>query len=242
MKKPTLHEVYADLFEQFALKAPERQPEPTPEQRAQQQLDIFLDWATDPNLVVFDTETTDLDGEIIEIGLVDGRGNILMDQRVRPHWPIHPKAFEAHGITADELKDCPTFGQVWPQLRDLLEGRRVVVYNAQFDYRRICTSLDVDTPGWEAGDGGPSEDLRRYWALRFGCVMKAYAPIHGAYSDWGGYRWAKLARACEVRGVDTSDLRAHSAVGDALATLRLIRATAELTPADVPWIGREEEQ
>ncbi|MDO4246801.1 MAG: 3'-5' exonuclease [Deinococcus sp.] len=222
---------------------------PTPEQQAQAVIDRFLDWATDPRLAVLDTETTGLGpGEqVIEIGMVDANGRTLMNQRVRPTFPVPAEASAIHGITDEDLKGCPTFDQVWSRLWELLQTHRVVVYNGGFDFNRIADSLNATMPGWYQGDGGPSELLRAWNALipsvqRDGCVMEAYAPVHGEWSAWhGSCRWARLSAACAERGVDTSDLKAHSALDDARATLRLIQATAELTPEGLPWIGREEE-
>lgn len=222
---------------------------PTPEQQAQAVIDRFLDWATDPRLAVLDTETTGLGpGEqVIEIGMVDLEGRPLMNQRVRPTFPVPAGATAIHGITNEDLKDCPTFDQVWPRLWELLQTHRVVVYNGAFDFNRIADSLNAALPGWYQGDGGPSELLQAWNALippmqRDGCVMEAYAPLHGEWNAWhGSYRWARLSAACAERGVDTSDLKAHSALDDARATLRLIRAAAQLTPEQLPWIGREDE-
>ncbi len=219
---------------------------PTPEQQAQAVVGQFMEWATNPRLAVLDTETTGLDlgDQVIEIGIVDAYGRTLMNQRVKPTIPVSAGAQQIHGISDDDLKDCPTFEQVWPQLKEILWNYDVVIYNRGFDMARLSDSMDATMPQWFQGDGGPSDELKAWWALekRVGCVMDAYAPIYGHWSEWlGDYRWAKLAAACAERGVDTSDLQAHSALDDALATLRLIRAAAEIDPATLTWIGREDE-
>ena len=59
-------------------------------------------------LVVFDTETTGLDGgaeivEIVEISCVNGRGEVLLDTLVRPAGPIPADATAIHRITYDDV-------------------------------------------------------------------------------------------------------------------------------------------
>ena len=62
----------------------------TPTTDAADVIERFLDWATDPRLVILDTETTGFDGEVIELGLVDADGRTLFDERFRPTCPIDP--------------------------------------------------------------------------------------------------------------------------------------------------------
>ncbi|MCD0160266.1 3'-5' exonuclease [Deinococcus sp. 6YEL10] len=209
-------------------------------------IERFLDWATDPRLVILDTETTGFDGEVIELGLVDGSGRTLFDERFRPTCPIDPRAQAVHGIKDADLAGCPRFGERWPEIRDLLTGRRVVIYNKRFDLPRICATLDATRPGWfeaPGGAAGGSADLKAFNTISRAaeCVMDAYSPLAGSWNDYyGSYRWAKLADASAQRGVDVSDLTKHAAVSDCVQVLRLIRACAALSPADFPWIGHED--
>lgn len=215
-----------------------------PETMTSHPLDTFLDWATDPQLAVLDTETTGLQGEVIELALVDAWGRTLFDERIRPSCPIEPGAQAVHGISDADVQDCPTIAEFWPRLRDLLTSHHVVIYNKAFDLPRLVQSLDAAMPGWHtAPEGGPSTDLKAFWAVsdRARCVMLAYAPVHGQRGSWDSWRWARLRDACVRRGVREDDLPgAHNALGDCLRTLRLIQATAALTPADVPWLEGEE--
>ncbi|KQR40781.1 3'-5' exonuclease [Deinococcus sp. Leaf326] len=209
---------------------------PTPTQKQQAALDVFQDLATDPMLAVLDTETTSLTGEVIELGIVDAWGRTLFNARMRPSCPVTAKAQEIHGISDADLADLPTLAYFWPKLREVLRGRRVAIFNAGFDWQRLLQSLDVHVPTWQSDDLDLVSDLME----RSACVMLAYAPIAADWDTrWAEYRWPKLERACAQRKVETFDLRKHAALDDALATLRLIQATATLTTADVPWIGNE---
>lgn len=55
--------------------------------------------------MVFDTETTGLDGSdgIVEVSCVSGQGEVLLDTLVRPVAPIPADATAIHGITSDDL-------------------------------------------------------------------------------------------------------------------------------------------
>lgn len=46
-----------------------------------------------------------------------------------------------HGIKEQDLTDAPSFGEVWPQISELLEGRIVVAHNETFDRSRINFEL-----------------------------------------------------------------------------------------------------
>jgi DNA polymerase-3 subunit epsilon len=82
--------------------------------------------------------------------------------------------------------------------------RRVVVYNAPYD-RRVWDAAvrSLGARGSLAGELPPWE-----------CAMRRYAAYVGEPSKRGGYRSQKLPKGD------------HSALGDALATLRLIEEMA----------------
>ncbi len=108
--------------------------------------------------LVLDTETTGLipnatikDGRLPEICEVyaalvdfadDGSHAILdeLDQLVRPSRPIveDSKSGERHGITNAMVRSAPTFRQVLPALKKMIEQAPVVVaHNATFDREAI---------------------------------------------------------------------------------------------------------
>lgn len=204
--------------------------------------------------VTLDTETTDLDGEIIELAIVRVKdGEVLFDQRFKPTRPISRGAQEVHGITDADLADCPPFSAHWHHIRYLLcRHRTPLIYNRAFDLNALCRSLDATMPKWFENPDPVTGNVRtgdpysaEHWTFayigdRARCVMEAFAPFGNMYSEWhGDYRWVSLKAACELMSVDVSDLRPHSAVGDATATARLVQACAKADPARFPWIGQE---
>lgn len=153
------------------------------------------------SVVILDTETTDFYGEIIEIAVIDLEGNVILDQRIKPLGDMNPDAERVHGISLKMLKDCPTFNQVYPQIKAAIEQKIVVIYNAAFDRGRLeadCNRHDLEL-------------------IKFGfdCAMEWYAQYYGDWSDyWDSYKWQPLNGT-------------HGALGDCEATLALIKEMAQ---------------
>ncbi len=116
-----------------------------------------------------DTETTGLgrSAEICEIALLETNGRALVQTLVRPTHPIPYEVTLIHGITDEDVADAPTFREVWEELKQTLEGRPVVAYNAPFDERMLFQSAQAHGIGWGKafeGTHGP----------QFNCGMRLY--------------------------------------------------------------------
>lgn len=177
--------------------------------------------------VIWDTETTGLeeDARLVSIGIIDLKGNTLVDTLINPLIPIPPEATEIHGVTDAMVKDAPTFPEVYPQIRAALLNEIWVVYNLDFDEKRLwweCHRHALLFPGSATMQGQSMEAWD--WAAAF-CAMKRYAAFWG---DWNrhyeNYRWQKLEVAARQQRLPPR--RAHHALADALRTLDLIRALA----------------
>jgi len=92
--------------------------------------------------IFLDTETTGLDprAEIVEIALIDYDGAVLLDSLVKPTRRIPWDATRVHNISNEMVADAPTWAELWPHAQALLAGRRVGIYNAEFDLRMIQQS------------------------------------------------------------------------------------------------------
>ena len=153
------------------------------------------------NAVILDTETTALHGEIIEIAIIDMRGNVLLDQRIKPMGEMSQGAYDMHGISLDDLKDCPTFPEVYEQIKSAIGQNTVIIYNAEFDKQRLVDDCE-------------RHQLER---IKFNhqCAMTWYAQWYGEWSNYfGSYKWQPLDGG-------------HSALSDCRATLGVLKAMAK---------------
>ena len=157
--------------------------------------------------LILDTETTGLGwgSEIVQISIIDGHGNPLINTLVRPVYPIPADAMAIHGITNEMVSIAQPWPAIWPIVKKIMQGKKVIIYNATYDITMIsssCAQSKMDIP-----------NMAPY---QVACAMHKYAAYVG---DWdsrrGSYRWKKLP---------SGD---HSAMGDVKATLDLIRMMAE---------------
>ncbi len=164
---------------------------------------------------VLDTETTGLSNadEIVQIGIVDREGLVVMNQTIKPTIPIGRGATAIHGISDRDVADAPDFTRVYIQLSALLAGQVVVAYNMDFDWRMLQqTAARYRLPDVRIG--------------KRDCAMRQYARFKGVRKDSGrNYVWHKLSAAARQEGLAIS--RAHDALDDARMTLALIRRMAE---------------
>jgi len=171
-----------------------------------------VEWARDllvsRAFVIFDSETTGLSSPVdfVEIAVVGPRGETLFDSLLKPSCRIEPGARAVHGHSAKSLSGAPRFIEVYPDLLEVLYGKRVIVFNASYD-RRVWDTVVRNLGARGALAGG---------LPRWECAMRQYARFVGEPAKrGGGYRPQKLP------GGD------HTALGDALATLRLIEGMAQ---------------
>src|SRR6266566_9596653 len=133
--------------------------------------------------VTFDTETTGLEWEdqIIQWAVCSQEGEVLGSGYVKPTVPITAGAFQKHHIREEQLADAPTFAEAWPTIRELLAGKTVVIYNANFDLGKIWSSAHVY--GIEIS----------YDSIRAVCAMYLFARFYGEFHEYfGTYTWQKL--------------------------------------------------
>lgn len=169
------------------------------------------------NPVYLDTETTGTgpNAEVIEVGVVDSQSELLYSSLIRPRGLIEPDAMRVHKITADLVAGAPDWTEVWPALREVLDGKRVGVYNSDFDLRLIKQSLTRAWLRW---------DLEEH---NFFCIMKLYARFAGEWdSKRGSYRWHSLDMAGREAGIPLANT--HRAVDDARLARALLHYMAEV--------------
>lgn len=107
-------------------------------------------------LLFFDIESTGLNiasDSIIELCFVKicpGGEQKIKTWRVKP-WdyaqncqrPINPSAYAVHGISAEDLKDCPTFHEIADEVVSWLKGSDLAGFNsAKFDLPMLAEELE----------------------------------------------------------------------------------------------------
>ena len=179
------------------------------------------------DFLILDTETTGLDdnAEIVEISVIDSKGNILMDTLVSPIDEIPEQAIAIHGITTEEAR---AKGRNWLDVLNELfllvqsgEYTSLKIYNSAYDLRLIKQTsfkhgLDLDVYGDFCSTAND-------W-----CVMQEYAQLFGqrltkpcVYTGRErGYKWQSLVNACKQQNLPV--LKAHRALVDCQMTLNLI--------------------
>ena len=170
-----------------------------------QTLETLAQWA-DSNYLILDTETTRLTDKsrIVEVAIIDKQGEVLLNTLVNPgRTPIQAAAAKIHGITRDDVRDKPTFTELWPQLSAILDAHDLVLaYNADFDFRLMQQSLEDE------------DAVRSLNRVPKGCVMETYTNwwrLQGPQNKSTGYRsLSDAAKECRVR----SQADTHRAVED----------------------------
>lgn len=169
----------------------------------------------DENPLFLDTETTGLDdqAQIIELAISDAQGTILLETKLRPSVSIDPEAEDVHGLTIEFLANAPTWPEVSDQVRKILCGRALVIFNADFDTRMFRQTA-----------AAYGESVEWVSELKTHCAMYLAADAFGPTNRHGSI---SLADAVDFAGV-TWRGAAHGAVADTLATVDLVQAIGSI--------------
>ncbi|MDJ0904368.1 MAG: 3'-5' exonuclease [Xenococcus sp. MO_188.B8] len=154
--------------------------------------------------MILDTETTDLyDAEIVQIGICNLDGEIILNSLVKPTISIPAEVTSINSITDEMVKDAPTFPEIYPQIVKSLADKQVLIYNADFDISILtycCRLHELELL-----------KLRK----RSEYLMEWYAQFYGDYNDYyESYTWQPLGGN-------------HSAIGDCLAALSVFKKMAD---------------
>lgn len=93
-------------------------------------------------ILLLDTETTDIDGHIVEVAWKAYSDTECDDERillVRPPEPIGYGAMATHHITNEDVAECPPIEEAVKEtkLEKLLQERIMIAHNAQFDVKAL---------------------------------------------------------------------------------------------------------
>lgn len=162
----------------------------------------------------FDTETTGVNdvAEIVEVGIVDSAGELVFESLVRPSRPISPDAAAVHGISDEVVQGAPTWDEVFPEIKQLFQGKHVGIFNSGFDLRMMRQSHEQCGLAWKKVGG------------KAFCVMKMYTKWWGARRGIRNPRWQSLQKAGQQCGIELPN--SHRATDDARLTSAVFRHMA----------------
>ena len=168
-------------------------------------------------VLILDTETTGIGSQdqVIELAVLDTRGNVLLETLVKPSCPIDPAALRVHGLSEAHLARAPEWPDVYRELRAILHTIRLIVtYNAPFDRRLIeqtcrCYGLRLPELSWD-------------------CAMRRFAEYAGPPPTESWRTYHRLSEALDRLGIPHPGV--HRAAADAEACRLLVRAMAAGRP------------
>ena len=168
-------------------------------------------------IIFFDLETTGLDiakDRIVELCYirVEPNGNEeARSMRINPEMHIPEVTSSVHGITDDDVKDCPTFADVAPQLAATFEGCDLAGFNSN--------RFDLPLLAEEFMKAGVNIDLSHVQAID---VQNIY------------HKLEKRTLAAAYKFYCGHDLEnAHSALADTQATYEVLQAQLDHYPNDL---------
>lgn len=186
-------------------------------ERALRKLWNMVRWDTD--IVILDTETTGLtpNHEIIALTAlkINTKGEMsILDFKCCPRQSIPPDATAVHGITNEDVKNCPPFWQFVPLLCKFIGNCDLIGFNIMFDINMIDYEMRnyVDTIGAFSG-GGVGQ------ALYVGSIYDIGKPY------WDAVPKTDIKRSlskCYLEYVGRSMTNAHSSMGDVMACLSIL--------------------
>ncbi|MDR1103579.1 MAG: 3'-5' exonuclease [Tannerella sp.] len=165
-------------------------------------------------LVFFDLETTGINiskDRIVEISILKILSNGKEEsktRRINPEMPIPADATKIHGITDEDVKDCPTFKAIAKSLAALIEGCDLAGFNSN--------RFDIPLLAEEFLRAGVDIDLNR----------RKFVDVQTIY-----HKMEQRTLAAAYKFYCNKDLdNAHSAEGDTKATYEVLMAQLDRYP------------
>ena len=159
-------------------------------------------------IIFFDIESTGLNvssDRIVEISMVKVFPNGDTDiktRRINPTIPISPEAQAVHGISMEDLKDCPTFDKIAKSLAQFMAGCDIGGFNS--------TKFDVPLLAEEFLRAGVEYDFRKHKMVDVQNIF---------------HKMEKRTLVAAYKFYCKKDLEAaHSAEADTMATYEVLMA------------------
>lgn len=168
-------------------------------------------------LVFFDLESTGLNvatDRIVEISAVKIFPNgdqEIKTKRINPTIPISPEAQAVHGISDEDVKDCPTFKQIAKSLAEWMKGCDIAGFNS--------SKYDIPLLAEEFLRADINFDFRK----------RKHIDVQNIF-----HKMEKRTLVAAYKFYCHKDLtQAHSAEADTLATYEVLKAQLDMYPDDL---------
>lgn len=164
--------------------------------------------------LIIDTETTGLKNpEIIQLSIVNVKGELRFNGKFRPLMTIEAGASRVHGHTAENLAGADEWKIHAEKINFILRGNPVTAYNLKFDDSAIWYTARLH-----------QQKLDEFYLHE--CIMEMFAELYGDWNSYHkSYRWQKLSTAAKYFGIKNP--APHDAYGDALTALEVLKKIAE---------------
>lgn len=163
------------------------------------------------NFIAIDFETaTGKRSSACAVAIVSVENGVIIDEYYvliqPPNNEYNWRNIQVHGITERHTINAPTFGQVFPEIRRRLQGKKIVAHNESFDRSVLQKSM------LESGLDYSELKLSERWE----CTMKL-CKANSRYPS------GKLNECCVI---DNIELKHHEALSDARACAQLYLVSA----------------
>lgn len=182
------------------------------------ELDASSPWVDQP-IAFIDVETTGRDptaDRIIELGIVIGRGGMIVDRfgwLIHPGRPIPPESSAIHGITDADVEGKPSFAELAHEIVGCLRAAVPAAYNASFD--RSFLLAELERAGVRPAEPPPAMRREVDWI----------DPLTFAREVYKAEESRALGEMAARLGISLEN--AHRATDDAAAALQVLYALAK---------------
>lgn len=158
-------------------------------------------------IICLDVETTGLypgSDEILQISIINGKGEVLLNEYVRPRFNTEwEAAYEIHGISPEMVANEETIDELLPVLNHIIGSAELIVgYNLDFDLSFLRFS------GIEVPESAIQYD-----------VMCEFASIYGEWSSYyKSYKWKSLETCADYFKYERTGYF-HDSLEDVRATM-----------------------
>ncbi|QIR16658.1 3'-5' exonuclease [Shewanella aestuarii] len=177
------------------------------------------------DVLIIDTETTGLNhnAQVIELGIIDAKGNVLYQQRFKPTVAIEDGAIRIHHIKDADLENEPTWKECIDEIKAITADKIIWAYNCDFDAEKMsntCLAFDEDD----------------FWLEQ----LDWYDAMVIAAQHFLDKRRMSLSQAVKMSRLKYK--AAHTAIGDCQMTLDVLKHIAGMGKQLADQLSQLEEQ